>query len=74
MQFSRNLFATMMVALFGAIVLAGGSGAAARDQYSVEGFVHVFLGVAASFAIALTASGLCWTKSRWKRSSLAGRS
>ena len=28
---------------------------AGRSQYSVEGFVHVFLAVAASFAVALTA-------------------
>jgi EmrB/QacA subfamily drug resistance transporter len=54
MQFSRNLCATMMVAVFGAIVLAGGSENAASD-YSVEGFVRVFIGVAASFAVALAA-------------------
>jgi EmrB/QacA subfamily drug resistance transporter len=54
MQFSRNLCATIVVALFGAIVLAGGSGIGA-DQYSVVGFVHIFIGVAASFAVALVA-------------------
>ena len=54
MQFSRNLCATMMVAVFGAIVLAGGSENAA-SHYSVEGFVRVFIGVAASFAVALAA-------------------
>jgi EmrB/QacA subfamily drug resistance transporter len=54
MQFSRNLCATIIVALFGAIVLAGGSGTGA-SQYSVEGFVHIFIGVAASFAVALAA-------------------
>jgi hypothetical protein len=56
MQFSRNLCATFLVAVFGAIVLAGTSaGAGAVNQYSVEGFVHVFLAVAASFAVALAA-------------------
>ena len=56
MQFSRNLFATMLVAIFGAIILSGVSqtgGAGAAAQYSVEGFVHVFLAVAASFAVSL---------------------
>jgi hypothetical protein len=55
MQFSRNLFATMLVAIFGAIILSGvsQSGAGAASQYSVEGFVHVFLAVAASFAVSL---------------------
>jgi EmrB/QacA subfamily drug resistance transporter len=55
MQFSRNLFATMLVAVFGAIILSGvsQSGAGAASQYSVEGFVHVFLAVAASFAVSL---------------------
>jgi len=56
MQFSRNLFATMLVAIFGAIILSGVSqsdAVAAAAQYSVEGFVHVFLAVAASFAVSL---------------------
>jgi MFS family permease len=57
MQFSRNLFATMLVAVFGAIILSGVSqtGGTAAAQYSVQGFVHVFLAVAASFAVSLTA-------------------
>ena len=57
MQFSRNLFATMLVAIFGAIILSGvhQTGGTAAAQYSVEGFVHVFLAVAASFAVSLTA-------------------
>jgi EmrB/QacA subfamily drug resistance transporter len=57
MQFSRNLFATILVAVFGVIVLSGVSvaGGGAASQYSVEGFVHVFLAVAASFAVSLTA-------------------
>jgi EmrB/QacA subfamily drug resistance transporter len=53
MQFSRNLFATMAVAAFGAIVLAGGAAEAA--QYSAEGFARVFVVAAASFAVALVA-------------------
>jgi EmrB/QacA subfamily drug resistance transporter len=57
MQFSRNLFATMLVAVFGAIILSGVSqtSGATTAPYSVEGFVHVFLAVAASFAVSLVA-------------------
>jgi MFS family permease len=57
MQFSRNLYATMIVAVFGALVLvgAGPAGAAATAQYSVGGFVRVFIAVAVSFAVALAA-------------------
>ena len=57
MQFSRNLFATMLVAVFGVIILASAGAAAgpAVNQYSVDGFVHVFLAVAASFAVSLAA-------------------
>jgi EmrB/QacA subfamily drug resistance transporter len=55
MQFSRNLFATMLVAVFGVLVLAGTDAASGMKaaQYSVDGFVRVFLAVAASFAISL---------------------
>jgi EmrB/QacA subfamily drug resistance transporter len=57
MQFSRNLYATMLVAVFGAIVLVGAAGgsAGAAAQYSVEGFERVFFAAAASFAISLIA-------------------
>jgi MFS family permease len=56
MQFSRNLLATFVVAAFGALVLTGANHASgALSQYSVEGFVRVFLAVAASFAISLAA-------------------
>ncbi len=57
MQFSRNLFATMIVAVFGVIVLVGTAdgGAGMAAQYSAEGFTRVFYAVAASFAIALLA-------------------
>jgi hypothetical protein len=54
MQFSRNLCATMVVAVFGVIVLTGGDGIAAA-QYSAEGFSRIFLVVAASFTICLAA-------------------
>ena len=57
MQFSRNLFATMMVAVFGVLVLSGTDAANSIGpaHYSVDGFFRVFLAVAASFAISLTA-------------------
>jgi MFS family permease len=57
MQFSRNLYATMIVAVFGVLVLAGAEHSLAGKvtQYSVEGFQRVFMAVAASFAIALIA-------------------
>jgi hypothetical protein len=54
MQFSRNLFATMLVAVFGVLVLVN-AGGAASGHYSVDGFVRVFLAVAASFAVSLAA-------------------
>jgi EmrB/QacA subfamily drug resistance transporter len=57
MQFTRNLFATMIVAVFGVLVLSGtdAAGGDAAGHYSVEGFVRVFLAVAASFAVSLIA-------------------
>jgi hypothetical protein len=57
MQFSRNLLATMLVAVFGVLVLTGmdSAGGKAASQYSVDGFVRVFLAVAASFAVSLVA-------------------
>jgi hypothetical protein len=60
MQFSRNLAATILVAVFGVIILSGVSqtGGRAIGQYSVEGFVHVFLAVAASFTVSLAAAFL----------------
>jgi predicted MFS family arabinose efflux permease len=60
MNFSRNLFATMLIAIFGAIVLAGtpagqslGSAFAAADP--AEAFGQLFLIAAASMSIALIA-------------------
>jgi EmrB/QacA subfamily drug resistance transporter len=55
MQFSRNLFATMVVAVFGAIVIARDGGAVEAAQYSADGFARVFAVVALSFAVALAA-------------------
>lgn len=57
MQFVRNLLATMLVAIFGVLVLTGADvvGGKAVGQYSVDGFVRVFLAVAASFSISLAA-------------------
>jgi predicted MFS family arabinose efflux permease len=59
MNFNRNLYATMMVASFGAIVLAGipadgtGSLATGIAQNGVEGFRHIFLAAAASLSLSL---------------------
>jgi len=57
MQFSLNLLATMMVAVFGVLVLSGTDSAAGTltGHYSVDGFVRCFLAVAASFAVSLIA-------------------
>jgi EmrB/QacA subfamily drug resistance transporter len=62
MNFLRNLFATMLVAVFGAIVLAGGGtlagvaqaaqGAAANDATAVA-FARVFFVATASLSVAL---------------------
>jgi hypothetical protein len=64
MQFSRNLYCTMMVAAFGAIVLTGPleAGAAVGVGYSAEGFVRIFYAAAASFGLALAALALVETK------------
>ncbi len=62
MNFSRNLFATMLIAVFGAIVLAGTEagellrGAFTADPgHAAHAFGRVFLVAAASFAVALIA-------------------
>ena len=56
MQFSRNLLATLVVAVFGVLVLAGtAEGLAATAQYSAEGFSRAFFAAAASFAVSWTA-------------------
>jgi MFS family permease len=54
MQFSRNLYCTMMVAAFGAIVLSRPLQGIATG-YSAEGFERIFYAAAASFALALIA-------------------
>jgi hypothetical protein len=56
MNFSRNLFATVLVAVFGAIVLAGISSGTLEtlgDGNPAGGFRHVFFIAAASLALAL---------------------
>ena len=60
MNFSRNLFATMLIAVFGAIVLAGAGagqslGSAFQSGNPAEAFGRVFLAAAASMSIALIA-------------------
>jgi MFS family permease len=56
MNFSRNLFATVLVAVFGAIVFAGLSSAtlgALVQGNAAEGFRRVFFVAAASLAVSL---------------------
>jgi EmrB/QacA subfamily drug resistance transporter len=56
MNFSRSLYATILIAIFGAIVLAdlpAGAGPAALAADAVEGFRRVFFAAAASLAVAL---------------------
>jgi MFS family permease len=62
MNFSRNLYATMLIAVFGAIVLAGapggrllGDAATAGAGNPAEAFRHVFIAAAVSMTIALAA-------------------
>ena len=60
MNFSRNLLATMLIAVFGAIVLAGtppgqSLGSALQAGYPAEAFGRLFLLAAASMSIALIA-------------------
>ncbi len=60
MQFTRNLFCTFLVAVFGAIVLVAaepGAGVPAV-QYSADGFVRLFYVAAAGYAAALVAMAL----------------
>ena len=62
MNFSRNLYATMLIAVFGAIVLAGapagqalGGAFAAGAGHGAEAFGRVFFVAAASMSVALIA-------------------
>ena len=60
MNFSRNLYATMLIAVFGAIVLAGTSagpspGDAVAGAGAAHAFGRAFMVAAASMAIALIA-------------------
>src|SRR5262245_27427150 len=54
MNFSRNLYSTMLIAVFGAIAL-GGAPAGAALATDAEAFGRVFYVAAASFSIALVA-------------------
>jgi sugar phosphate permease len=62
MNFSRNLLATILIAVFGAIVLAGTgqslSGALAAGTGQAQAFARVFFAAAASMSIALIALAL----------------
>jgi hypothetical protein len=58
MQFCRNLFCTIFVAVFGAMVLVatgGADGTAPVVGYSAEGFDRLFYVAAASFCVAFVA-------------------
>jgi hypothetical protein len=58
MSFCRTLVGTIIVAVFGAIVLAGtpgGTGTLAATGTSISAFATVFLGVAGALVIALVA-------------------
>lgn len=56
MNFSRTLYSTILIAVFGAIVLVGvpaGAAPGALAAGAAEGFRRVFFAAAASFAVAL---------------------
>jgi hypothetical protein len=62
MNFSRNLYATMLIAVFGALVLGNSPAGeslrgvlAAGAANAMAGFSRVFLAAAASFSVALIA-------------------
>ena len=63
MNFTRNLLATMLIAVFSAMVLAGAPGgepprSGLAAPAALEGFDRVFFAAAASFSIALIALAL----------------
>jgi MFS family permease len=71
MQFTRNLFCTMLVAVFGAVILAGApvpdaaqieAGRKLLTDVSPDGFIRVFYVAAASFVVALVA--MIWLEER----------
>jgi hypothetical protein len=58
MSFCRTLVGTIIVAIFGAIVLAGvsgGTGTLSASATSIGAFVTVFLGVAGALTVTLVA-------------------
>jgi MFS family permease len=58
MNFTRNLYSTILIAVFGAIVLDGGAGGRALGADPAGSFMIVFLGAAASLAAALVSLAL----------------
>jgi EmrB/QacA subfamily drug resistance transporter len=67
MNFSRNLYATMLVAIFGSIVLAGAPAATSARTLGdggahAQAFGRIFFAAAASFAIAWIAIALMQEK------------
>jgi MFS family permease len=61
MQFCRNLYCTILISVFGAMVLVATGGAdsgAPVVTYSADGFVRLFYAAAGSFGVALIAMAL----------------
>ena len=53
MNFFRQLGSSIMVAVYGVILLGGGGAAAAPGSVPPEAFFHMFLTTSAGFALAL---------------------
>jgi len=62
MQFSRNLLSTILISVFGALVLVSGGAAYGSKpgvlEYSSEGFTLIFYCIAASMTVALIMLGI----------------
>ncbi len=74
MNFARTLYSTILIAVFGAIVLVGvpaGSAPAALAAGAAEGFRRAFFAAAASFAVALL--GLIVLEEKPLKASVPGR-
>jgi MFS family permease len=72
MNFTRNLYATMLIAVFGAIAL-GGTPGAATPAADAEAFGRVFFVAAASFAAAFVALWLMQQKPLLSNAQMAER-
>jgi hypothetical protein len=73
MNFARSLYSTILIAIFGAIVLGdvpAGAASAALSPDTVEGFRHVFYAAAASFAVVLV--GLVFLEEKPLRTQMPG--